>query len=300
MGSLSYGIQKRVELGRALAMQPALLLLDEPMAGMNVEEKEDMVRYILDIHELAGVTVVLIKHDMGVVMDISNRVTVLDFGKIIGDGTPAEVMENAQVVEAYLGAGQRRTESPQHHKPRANTVPMTRNRDAMTMPQLLHSLADTKPDNVAMQEKRYGIWQPTTWEAYRERVRDFAHGLASLGVKRGDIIAVLGDNRPEWLISELAAQSLGATVVGIYPSSIGGELQHIISAANSRVVVAEDQEQVDKLLGLVQDNPSHGIDHIIYYDPHGPEQYTDELRDPVYRSKRPGSSLGPGAPRVVR
>lgn len=149
--------------------------------------------------------------------------------------------------------------------------------DAMTMPQLLHSLADTKPDKVAMQEKRYGIWQPTTWQTYRERVRDFAHGLASLGVKRGDIIAVLGDNRPEWLISELAAQSLGATVVGIYPSSIGGELQHIISTANSRVVVAEDQEQVDKLLGLVQDNPSHGIDHIIYYDPHGLEQYTDEL-----------------------
>lgn len=105
VGMLSYGIQKRVELGRALAMQPSLLLLDEPMAGMNAEEKEDLARYILDVHELAGVSIVLIEHDMNVVMDISNRVTVLDFGRVIGDGTPREVMDNPRVVEAYLGAG---------------------------------------------------------------------------------------------------------------------------------------------------------------------------------------------------
>ena len=104
VGALAYGIQKRVELGRALCIQPALLLLDEPMAGMNAEEKEDMARYILDVHELAGVTVVLIEHDMNVVMDISDRVSVLDFGKLIGDGTPDEIKANPAVIEAYLGS----------------------------------------------------------------------------------------------------------------------------------------------------------------------------------------------------
>jgi branched-chain amino acid transport system ATP-binding protein len=103
VGSLAYGVQKRVELGRALCMQPALLLLDEPMAGMNAEEKEDMARYVLDVNEHAGVTTVLIEHDMGVVMDVSDRVTVLDFGKVIADGTPAEVSARPDVIKAYLG-----------------------------------------------------------------------------------------------------------------------------------------------------------------------------------------------------
>ncbi|MEH6633148.1 MAG: ABC transporter ATP-binding protein [Halopseudomonas aestusnigri] len=102
-GTLSYGLRKRVELARAIAIDPDLILLDEPMAGMNLEEKEDMARYILDLNEELGVTVVMIEHDMGVVMDISNRVMVLDFGKMIASGSPEEVMENEHVRHAYLG-----------------------------------------------------------------------------------------------------------------------------------------------------------------------------------------------------
>ena len=103
VGRLPYGLQKRVDLGRALAMEPQVLLLDEPMAGMNVEEKQDMSRFILDVNDEYGTTIVLIEHDMGVVMDISDRVVVLDYGKKIGDGTPEEVRGNADVISAYLG-----------------------------------------------------------------------------------------------------------------------------------------------------------------------------------------------------
>ena len=103
VGRLPYGLQKRVDLGRALAMEPQVLLLDEPMAGMNVEEKQDMSRFILDVNDEYGTTIVLIEHDMSVVMDISDRVVVLDYGKKIGDGTPQEVRANPDVISAYLG-----------------------------------------------------------------------------------------------------------------------------------------------------------------------------------------------------
>jgi branched-chain amino acid transport system ATP-binding protein len=106
VGLLPYGLRKRVELGRALALEPKVLLLDEPMAGMNVEEKEDMARFIIDISELKRIPIVLVEHDMGVVMDIAQRVVVLDFGQKIAEGTPTEIKQDPRVIKAYLGEGE--------------------------------------------------------------------------------------------------------------------------------------------------------------------------------------------------
>jgi branched-chain amino acid transport system ATP-binding protein len=105
VGTLPYGQRKRVELGRALALEPELILLDEPTVGMNLEEKEDMVRFILDVSEEKGTTIVLVEHDMDIVMDISDRVIVFDFGTKIAEGTPAEIKTHDRVIQAYLGTG---------------------------------------------------------------------------------------------------------------------------------------------------------------------------------------------------
>jgi long-chain acyl-CoA synthetase len=144
--------------------------------------------------------------------------------------------------------------------------------ETTTFPKLLAELDRRYGDSrVAVQEKRYGIWQPSTWRELHGRVRDFAHGLASLGIKPGEVVAVLGDNRPEWLISELAAQSLGACTVGIYPTSVGEEVVHVLSDGRVRVVVAEDQEQVDKIIELKDRLPA--VEKVIYYDTRGLEMY---------------------------
>jgi branched-chain amino acid transport system ATP-binding protein len=103
VGTLPYGLQKRVELARALAMKPEVLLLDEPMAGMNLEETEDMARFILNVNQMWGVSIILVEHDMGVVMDISDHVCVLEFGQKIAEGSPEEIQQNQRVIQAYLG-----------------------------------------------------------------------------------------------------------------------------------------------------------------------------------------------------
>jgi long-chain acyl-CoA synthetase len=144
--------------------------------------------------------------------------------------------------------------------------------ETTTVPKLLVELDRRFGDSrVAVQEKRYGIWQPLTWRQLHRRVRDLAHGLASLGVQPGEVVAVLGDNRPEWLISEVAVQSLGACTVGIYPTSVGEEIVHVLTDGKVRVVVAEDQEQVDKIADLKDQLP--GVERVIYYDTRGLEAY---------------------------
>ena len=129
VGRLPYGLQKRVELGRALAMEPELLLLDEPMAGMNVEEKEDMCRFILDVNDEFGTTIALIEHDMGVVMDISDRVVVLDYGRKIADGSPDEVRTSPEVIAAYLGEANGEAAHPTPTPTPSLTLPRERGRE---------------------------------------------------------------------------------------------------------------------------------------------------------------------------
>ena len=136
-----------------------------------------------------------------------------------------------------------------------------------TLPGLLASHADTRPDEVALREKEFGIWQEITWAEYLGRVRAFSLGLSELGVERGDRVAIIGDNRPEWMIAELAAQAGGVLPLGLYQDSIAGELARMLEAAEARVIVAEDQEQVDKVLEVRDRLP--GLEHIVYYDPRG-------------------------------
>jgi long-chain acyl-CoA synthetase len=150
---------------------------------------------------------------------------------------------------------------------------------AATFPKLLAEHAARHGDRrVALKEKRYGIWQTITWAEWERRVRLFAQGLASMGFRRGEPLAILGDNRPEWVISELAAQSVGGMSVGLYPDGVLEEVEHVIQHAQVRFVVAEDQEQVDKLVALRDAGRLETVERIVYYDPRGLEHYeTPEL-----------------------
>ena len=142
-----------------------------------------------------------------------------------------------------------------------------------TLPGLLLEQARRRPDEVALREKEHGIWQPITWAGYAERTRSFSLGLRELGLVAGDRVAIIGDNRPEWLIAELAAQAAGALSLGIYQDAVADEIAHVLAVAEARLVVAEDQEQVDKLLEIRGDLPC--MEHIVYYDPRGLGSYDE-------------------------
>lgn len=144
---------------------------------------------------------------------------------------------------------------------------------ADTLPGLLAQRAERTPDGVAFREKEFGIWQEITWAACLDRVRRFSLGLEAVGVARGDRVAIVGDNRPEWVIAELAAQVLGALPLGLYQDAVASELAGLLAAAAPRVVVAEDQEQVDKVLEVRDGLP--GVDHIVYYDHRGMHGYDE-------------------------
>ena len=146
--------------------------------------------------------------------------------------------------------------------------------DSATFPKLLAGHAARYGDRrVALREKRYGIWQTITWAEWERRMQRFAQGLAAMGYRRGEPLAILGDNRPEWVIAELAAQSLGGMSVGLYPDGVLEEVEHVIDHAGVRFVVAEDQEQVDKLIALRESGRLGTVERIVYYDPRGLEHY---------------------------
>jgi long-chain acyl-CoA synthetase len=147
-----------------------------------------------------------------------------------------------------------------------------------TFPKLLVANAARYGDRVALREKDLGIWRETSWSEYLDNVRRLALGLLTLGFKRGDKLAIIGDNRPEWLFAELAAQSLGGAAVGLYQDGVASELAFVLRHSDARIVVVEDQEQVDKLLEVRASVPA--IEHIIYYDPRGLRGYSDDLLIP--------------------
>ena len=285
-GTLSYGLRKRVELARAMALKPKLILLDEPMAGMNLEEKEDMARYIVDLNEEWGMTVVMIEHDMGVVMDISHRVMVLDFGRKIAEGHPEEVLADAHVRRAYLGEADEVlsdeddvTVAPNRSRRKGGVM------DAGTVNGSARPVAVRHLPEAASRHARN---HPRRSGAAREGVRHLAQPhLGRVPDARQDLRAGpapfrhrprrrgRADRRqPAGLgLGEIAAHAVGALSLGIYRDALDEEVAYLITYSGARAVFAEDEEQVDKLLAL--GDRVGTVKLIVYCDPRGMRKYSD-------------------------
>ncbi len=146
-------------------------------------------------------------------------------------------------------------------------------READTFPKLLRRNAAAHPGEVSLREKIFGLWRPTTWAEYHARTRAFALGLSDLGIDGGDVVGLIGDNRPDWVAGEIAAHALGALSLGLYRDALEDEVQYLLAFAEVKAVIAEDEEQVDKLLNLADQVPS--LRHIVYCDPRGMRKYDD-------------------------
>src|SRR5437763_4152493 len=161
-----------------------------------------------------------------------------------------------------------------------------------TFPKLLIKNAERMASRTALREKKLGIWHETSWTAYRDDVRDFALGLLGLGVGRGDKVAILGDNRPFWVCAELAAQSIGAASVGLYQDSNLNEVAYVIDHCDAKIVVAEDQEQVDKILDMIEKLPK--VKAVLFDDPRGLRSYKHPLLMSLESVRERGRALDAG------
>ena len=260
---LPYGLQKRVELGRALALNPEVLLLDEPLAGLNLEEVEDMARFILDINEEKRwrVTCILVEHDMGVVMDISHQCVCPEFwkpdhGRTSGrgpekpggrQGLPGRrgPLLHKEVEEAWTDSG----------------IEITKD---LTIPKLfLRQCRKYGRDKVAMREKEFGIWRPFTWQDYYENVKYLCLGMVDLGLKKGDKVAMIGDNRPEGLWAEMAAMCAGGIGVWLFQDCMMDEVRvYHRPFGRQHFWWGKAQEEVDKALSIKDQCPKLEMDRL--------------------------------------
>eukprot|EP00362_Geleiidae_sp_MMETSP1317_P001269 CAMPEP_0201285626 /NCGR_PEP_ID=MMETSP1317-20130820/113592_1 /ASSEMBLY_ACC=CAM_ASM_000770 /TAXON_ID=187299 /ORGANISM="Undescribed Undescribed, Strain Undescribed" /LENGTH=604 /DNA_ID=CAMNT_0047611273 /DNA_START=1393 /DNA_END=3204 /DNA_ORIENTATION=+ len=289
VGMLPYGLQKRVELGRALALEPEILILDEPLAGLNLEKVEDMAWFILDVNEEERwkVTCLLVEHDMGVVMDLSKNVFVLNFGNMIMDGTPEEVQNSPEVIKAYLG-------EEDFMQQEDKSIEITKE---LTIPKLFFQQATAYGKNkVAMREKEFGIWRPITWYDYLQKVKHIALGLVRMGLEEGDKVSMIGDNRPEGLMTEMAAICAKDIGVWLFRDCLIEEVKYIIDHSDSKFLICETQEEVDKAISIFKECPK--LEKIIWDDPKGMRNYNQDYLISLKEVKDLGIRLNKEKPKL--